>query len=209
MSDRFGTWLVLGVPFVVGTHSRVLCRCDCGVEKEVRLDNLHSGRSTGCGCMRTAKSSAEPETMQQKIEELVEPVTETGCWIWMGRIGTEGYPVLWVNNKARHAHRLAFEAWHRPLRDGEWVLHKCDTRCCVNPAHLYGGNHADNMRDKAARLRVAGERNPNAHLTTNDVIQIRARRKAGEMYRPIATDYCISVNYATQICNRERWRLIP
>ncbi len=31
--------------------ARYLCRCDCGNEKEVGVDNLRSGRTLSCGCL--------------------------------------------------------------------------------------------------------------------------------------------------------------
>ena len=51
IGDRFGMWEVIGE---VRSQARVLCRCDCGVEKYVRVDGLKSGRSATCGtCNRS------------------------------------------------------------------------------------------------------------------------------------------------------------
>lgn len=33
----------------------MLCRCDCGVEKEIRANHLHRGATTSCGCRMAAK----------------------------------------------------------------------------------------------------------------------------------------------------------
>ena len=40
-----------------------LCECVCGTRKEVRSDNLSSGHSNGCGCLR---KKLTPETWKQK-----------------------------------------------------------------------------------------------------------------------------------------------
>lgn len=32
-------------------RTKWLCRCKCGVEKEIRLSHLRSGRSRSCGCL--------------------------------------------------------------------------------------------------------------------------------------------------------------
>jgi hypothetical protein len=53
IGDRFGMWEVIGDVEVRG-GATVLCRCDCGAEKYVRLDGLKSGRSATCGqCNRS------------------------------------------------------------------------------------------------------------------------------------------------------------
>ena len=34
-----------------GCHRRVICICDCGTRKSVRLDGLRSGTIQSCGCL--------------------------------------------------------------------------------------------------------------------------------------------------------------
>lgn len=57
----------------------------------------------------------------------------------------------------------------RDLGSHEHVLHKCDVRSCINPAHMYLGTHVDNMRDCANRGRTAGRK-----LTDEQVAEIKA-----------------------------------
>lgn len=45
---RFGRWVVLES----GRRPRVLCRCDCGQERLVGVDNLRRSLSTSCGCSK-------------------------------------------------------------------------------------------------------------------------------------------------------------
>jgi len=48
---RFGRWLVLDREENDHHYRRIyLCRCDCGKEKAIRLDQLKNGESTSCGC---------------------------------------------------------------------------------------------------------------------------------------------------------------
>ena len=46
--DKFGEWMVLD-PFVRrGRRTFVLCKCSCGLEKEIRKDSLKKGDSMMC-----------------------------------------------------------------------------------------------------------------------------------------------------------------
>lgn len=60
---RFGRLLVIKrVANVPGTHSRWLCRCDCGVEKECLGTNLKRGISQSCGCLQRELLSLRRKT---------------------------------------------------------------------------------------------------------------------------------------------------
>lgn len=64
--------------------------------------------------------------------EFIEPITESGCWIWAGTITPEGY-----GKKGRiYAHRYSYETFKEPIPNGLQIDHRCRVRCCVNPDHL-------------------------------------------------------------------------
>lgn len=75
------------------------------------------------------------------------------CWFWTGVRGCNGYGVYQINKKPVRAHRIAWQITHGLIPDGLLCLHKCDRPSCVNPEHLYIGNHKDNIRDKVERFR--------------------------------------------------------
>lgn len=87
-------------------------------------------------------------------ENMYEPITESGCWIWMRTVNSGGYGNLKVKGKTFSSNRAAYIDEHGSIPEGLWVLHTCDCRLCVNPAHLYAGTHQDNMDDKRARERT-------------------------------------------------------
>lgn len=80
--------------------------------------------------------------------------TSTDCHIWTHTKNTGGYGMFPVGGKLFLAHRLAFL-----LDGGEFgspvVMHTCDNPACVNPKHLCGGTHKDNMQDMFEKGRRA------------------------------------------------------
>lgn len=50
--QRFGLWTVLSYAEKRGNYLYWNCRCDCGTERVVSGNNLKSGQSTNCGCVR-------------------------------------------------------------------------------------------------------------------------------------------------------------
>lgn len=67
---RYGRYIVLAVA-AIGRKSRVLCRCDCGTEKEVRLDGLKAGVVRSCGCLSAESSKAEKPTTQSLFTDIL------------------------------------------------------------------------------------------------------------------------------------------
>jgi len=80
------------------------------------------------------------------------------CWFWTGAKTQLGYGLIYMEwNHNYRAHRLswAIANYRFPY---EFILHKCDNRDCVNPKHLYEGNHLDNMHDMINRKRHGNQK---------------------------------------------------
>ena len=111
---------------------------------------------------------------------------KNGCWVWDGPLGTAGYGQTKYRSPSRgpeFAHRLAFATWVRPLNPGEYVLHHCDHKPCINPDHLCVGTQMDNIRDAIARGRfvmpplICGEHSHLHKLSSREVREIRLSTK--------------------------------
>lgn len=118
------------------------------------------------------------------------------CWIWTAGINHQrgGYGMFALRKGViRRAHRVAWELTRGPVPDGLWVLHHCDNPPCVRPEHLFSGTPKENTTDMAEKGRDGfpgkGSAHPSAKLTEDDVLAIRAARKAGTTGASLARLY--------------------
>lgn len=81
----------------------------------------------------------------QRFERSYIPVTESGCWLWIGSCGRGGYGKIVVHKKQVTAHRYAYEQYIGPIPIGLTLDHLCRVRSCVNPAHLEPVTMKDNI----------------------------------------------------------------
>jgi hypothetical protein len=83
----------------------------------------------------------------------VKPSTQ--CWIWLkAKADSDGYGSVRINKVNYRVHRLAYMLWNDVYDlDKLHVCHKCDVPPCINPEHLFLGNHSDNMKDREKKGR--------------------------------------------------------
>jgi hypothetical protein len=91
--------------------------------------------------------------LSQRLWYYVTPNDSTGCWEWTGAFNGTGYGRLSHYGRTKLAHRVAYETCKGDLGDG-WVMHTCDNRKCVNPAHLVLGDSQANVDDMIAKGRA-------------------------------------------------------
>ena len=130
---------------------------------------------------------------------------ETGCWLWTGALNAHGYGSICCLG-AKSVHRVAYEIFVGPIPPKGHVLHRCDVRNCMNPQHLYIGDHTQNMRDRERRGRVKharGEECYNAKLTEVDVKAIRHDKR---LHKVIAAEYSIVTSLVSLIKAGKAWK---
>jgi len=108
--------------------------------------------------------------MDTNFWSYVEQRSRNECWPWRGLIKPNGYGKF--NNT--QAHRVAVSILGAAPPPNMVVMHSCDNRSCVNPAHLSIGTPKDNTDDMIRKGRQkAGEDAPNVVLSASDVATIR------------------------------------
>ena len=136
--------------------------------------DLHRGPPT-CGLLQKASAVIGERPMTCAGNDSVRlcrkfwarAIVVPGCWDWAGNQDRYGYAVVTTSRANRtvlmKAHRLSWEIHNGPVQKGVFVLHHCDNPLCVNPAHLFLGNHTDNMRDAARKGRIRNRHNGQTH----------------------------------------------
>ena len=95
--------------------------------------------------------------LEASFSKEVDKRDHYSCWEWKGSKSHNGYGIYSAGiGDNRRAHRISWELFFGPIPEGKMVLHKCNNPSCVNPYHLYLGNHMDNMGYMAACGRAKG-----------------------------------------------------
>lgn len=92
-----------------------------------------------------------------RFQRYVPQAPADQCWNWQGHIHPSGYGRFRDVGKATTAHRVAYALAHGSIPHGMLIMHSCDNRRCVNPAHLSLGTYADNNHDMMAKGRFRSD----------------------------------------------------
>ena len=149
------------------------------------------------GCLNRTKDNAD-QWFWSKIKKV-----DSGCWEWQG-YRQHGYGMVAKFNGKREtrAHRIAYWLTHGVMPKN-LILHSCDNRCCVNPAHLREGTHYDNVIDAIERRRYRyGEDSHSSKLTQNQVDQIK---QSTELNKKLAKLYGVHATTIGRVKKNQIW----
>ena len=143
------------------------------------------------------------------------------CWPWLDKPSSNGYGRLIARTSYRQyysyrAHRISWTLANGAIPAWLCVLHACDNRMCVNPAHLFLGTRTDNTNDMIAKGRLAtgerchprrGELHTCAKLTPDQVREIRREYADGGVTQgQLAKRHGVCTATICRIIHRERWQ---
>lgn len=139
--------------------------------------------------------------MLEWIRKIVQEDTPE-CVVWPHPVATR-YKMIKFQGEYVPAHRVSLILFTGEDPKELYACHgECHNRLCINPRHLSWQtpvqNAADKYRDGTAQY---GSKNPSAKLSEADIVVIRQRRQAGEVYRTIAEDYGVTITAICDACN--------
>lgn len=168
---------------------------------------LHYSRSLAGRDLATGLKG-RPLSLQERFESHCIPEPNTGCWLWIGATGSDGYGKAIVDGRSRRAHRVSWEMFRGEIPPDVVICHRCDNPPCVNPSHLFLGTQLDNIADRHSKGRSAGPRgvlNPNAKLNPKAVREIRELRARGLLLREIAARVGVSRTSVRNALSGKTW----
>lgn len=132
------------------------------------------------------------------------------CWLWKGTKGPSGYGIICGSLSGVYvgrvlAHRAAWMLVNGPVpSDGPghhgWVvMHTCDNRKCVNPAHLVLGTQGENIKDmdrkgRANRSGLVPESGVKHRRAALDAEQVADVLQSQETHKALAQRLGVSID---------------
>jgi hypothetical protein len=154
-------------------------------------------------------------TIQERFE--AKFTKSDGCWEWEAGKDSKGYGAFRIAGRMQLSHRVAYQLYVGEIPAGLCACHRCDNPGCVNPAHLFLGTQADNVRDRDNKGRcksksnwtvLSGEKNGNSKLTEKQVIEILAKHANGARGVDLAKEFGAANQTISNIVCGHTWTKI-
>lgn len=154
-----------------------------------------------------AQKTVTPGVKRHWLEMVAASEHGDQCIDWPFKVNVDGYGVFFIGRKLHRANRWIMQHTGHDVPADAYVCHTCHNRRCVNPNHLYVGDHESNTADMVRSGRAArGEGSATSRLTADEVREIRRRAATGaERQRDIAADFGVSKGAVAAIVAGRNW----
>lgn len=153
--------------------------------------------------------------VEERFWRYVDKRGDNECWHWKGGHGGSGHGIIQVGGRdgyKTNAHRISYVIAYGEIPEGLQINHRCKTKDCVNPKHLYAGTQSDNMKDRHKDgnddhlIRLAKERQgTNHHNAVLDEEKVRYIRTSGKSGPKLSKELGISTATVYQVKSRKTW----
>jgi hypothetical protein len=124
-----------------------------------------------------------PEYSQAVIDRFMSHVSKEGdCWLWKGTTTGGGYGCFSWGSSWLYAHRVAvrlfIDSTFDPKgrgRNADYVIHSCDIKRCVAPAHLRVAAALQNNLETIARHPMFRQKVSNGKMGHKVSLETRAK----------------------------------
>lgn len=153
-----------------------------------------------------SKTGPKPRSLDDAWEYLLSIAEKTGdcLLVTKGRSLGIGYKTVGARGLQYYAHHIAYYSKAGNLPKGLVVRHSCDRPNCINPEHLIGGTHAENVEDKCIKGRQS--RGVHHYKSTLTEEQVREIRKSSLNYAELSDLYRISRGGIHNIKSGRSWK---
>lgn len=136
----------------------------------------------------------EMERRKLRLLAKIEVDHTTRCWNWQANKKRNGLPYgffYWglVDGKEKMmtAHRASYLIHVGSIEPNKHILHRCNNASCINPEHLYIGDHKQNMKDRDESGRTSrGEKRYNYKRSGKMLENIKVEFTKGGTIKEVA-----------------------
>lgn len=139
------------------------------------------------------------KTIEQRFWSKVQK--GDGCWTWTGAVNPRtGYGALNLGRRGLGivpSHRASYQINKGPVPDGLVVMHLCNNKVCVNPAHLKAGSYAENNKsawDDGLKPKQRIQRSWNSSISDEMQRGMIEKRSRGWTLKAIGLHYGVHLN---------------
>ena len=137
--------------------------------------------------MAVGKGLKFTDLKEHEIEKFLSAIRrDSSCWYSTLNHGRDGYPRIWIGGKSRRASHVAYVVANGDFPPNKLLMHSCDNRACINPAHLAVATDKENIIDRDSKGRNANKAKThckNGHEFTEENTLIRKRKEGGRKCR--------------------------